>query len=203
MTRVPAGSYADWLRMMRTVIAQGASSDVPCGDCVACCTSQQFIHIEPDESAVLAAIPEAVRFAAPHLPQGHYVMGYDERGHCPMFRDGACSIYEVRPRTCRMYDCRIFAATDVPVDDASRAAINARVQDWEFTFADASDAALHESVLAARDYLLRHAEVLHSAGFRSHAQGLAVASILAATCFQGPALSEADLRDAVIARLTT
>ena len=36
-------------------------------------------------------------------------MGYDERGHCPMLVDGDCSIYEHRPRTCRTYDCRVFA----------------------------------------------------------------------------------------------
>lgn len=202
MSPVAAGVYSEWLQQMRRVIADGASADVPCGTCVACCTSQQFIHIEPDESAALAAIPETLRFAAPHLPRGHFVMGYDEHGHCPMFRDGACSIYEARPRTCRMYDCRIFAGTGVTVEDGARRAIAERVREWEFAFPDELDDAFHGAVLAARDYLLGHPEVLRSAGVPDHAQGLAVAAIRAASCFQGTPLPDADLRAAMLTRLT-
>ena len=101
-----------------------AASDmhVPCGACTACCTSSQFVHIEPDETDTLAHVPAVLRFPAPGLPKGHVVMGYDERGHCPMLVDGACSIYEHRPRTCRTYDCRIFAVTGVEPDQPAIAA---------------------------------------------------------------------------------
>ncbi|HET7720760.1 MAG TPA: YkgJ family cysteine cluster protein, partial [Acidimicrobiales bacterium] len=99
---LPAGRFSTWLVRIGV--------DVPCGTCTACCTSSQFVHIGPDERDTLSRIPKALLFPAPGQPKGHVVMGYDERGHCPMFVDGACSIYEHRPRTCRTYDCRVFPA---------------------------------------------------------------------------------------------
>ena len=88
---------------------------------------------EPDEADALAHVPVALRFPAPGLPKGHVVLPYDERGHCPMLVDGACSIYEHRPRTCRTYDCRIFAVTGVVPDQP---AIATRVLDWQFEVDD-------------------------------------------------------------------
>lgn len=90
---------------------------MPCGDCTACCTSSQFIHIAPDETETLGHIPDELLFDAPGFPAGHVVLGYDENGHCPMLVDGACSIYAHRPRTCRTYDCRIFPATGIDLGD--------------------------------------------------------------------------------------
>src|ERR671913_1128381 len=95
---------------MRAALEGTADADVPCGTCTACCTASQFVHIAPDERDTLAHIPKALLFPAPRLPAGHVLMGYDERGHCPMLRDGACTIYAHRPRTCRTYDCRVFPA---------------------------------------------------------------------------------------------
>ena len=80
-------------------------------------------------------------FPAPGFPPGHVVMGYDDRGHCPMFKDNKCSIYEHRPRTCRTYDCRVFAATDV-VPDAPE--IAARVRRWRFDHQTPEDLQRHE-----------------------------------------------------------
>jgi uncharacterized protein len=77
---VPAGRFSAWLGQI--------GADVPCGTCTACCTSSQFVHIEPDEAETLARIPRALLFPAPGRPKGHVLMGYDERGHCPMFVDG-------------------------------------------------------------------------------------------------------------------
>ena len=34
-----------------------------------------------------------------------------------MLVDGACSIYDARPRTCRSYDCRVVTVTGVDPDD--------------------------------------------------------------------------------------
>jgi len=126
---LPAGDFATWVVGMQAAIRGERESDVPCNGCTACCTSSQFVHIGPDEHDTLAHVPAEVRFPAPGLPKGHFVMGYDERGHCPMLIDGDCSIYDHRPRTCRMYDCRIFAVTGVEPDQP---AIAARVRDWQF-----------------------------------------------------------------------
>ena len=60
---------------------------MPCGTCTACCTSSQFVHIGPDEVDTLAHIPAELLFPAPRMPKGHVLLGYDERGHCPMLID--------------------------------------------------------------------------------------------------------------------
>jgi Fe-S-cluster containining protein len=126
-----AGRFAEWLEELQ----RGDEMDVPCDGCTACCTSAQFVHVEPDETETLARIPKELRFAAPGLPKGHVVLGYDEHGCCPMLIDGMCSIYEHRPRTCRTYDCRVFAATGVE-PDPSQPAIAARVREWQFEIDD-------------------------------------------------------------------
>jgi hypothetical protein len=121
------------------------------------------VHIGPDEVATLAHIPAALQFPAPRLPAGHVVLGYDERGHCPMLVDGACSIYDDRPRTCRTYDCRIFPASGVDLDDPEKAAIAERVRQWRFEFPDAVDRAEHAAIVAAARFVREHADLLPAA----------------------------------------
>jgi uncharacterized protein len=133
---LPAGDFASWLTAMQSALRGETDADVPCGDCSACCTASQFVAIGPDETDTLAHIPKDVLFPAPRRPKGHFVLPYDERGHCPMLVDGRCSIYEHRPRTCRTYDCRIFTATGLEVDAESdtKVEIAARTRQWRFTF---------------------------------------------------------------------
>lgn len=148
-----AGEFSAWLAQMRIALRGEGGSDVPCNGCTACCTSSQFVHIEPDETDTLAHIPEELLSPAPLLPKGHVVLGYDERGHCPMLVDNRCSIYEHRPRTCRSYDCRVFAAAGVDVDDEDAEAIAERARRWRFAFPTADDRADDEAVRAAARFL--------------------------------------------------
>ncbi len=148
-TPVDAGRFSVWLEAIRGIIRRGGTSDVPCGTCTACCTSSQFIHIAPDELDTIAAIPTDLLFPAPRRPVGHLLMGYDEDGHCPMLTDGACTIYEHRPRTCRTYDCRVFAASGLELDDPTKSAINDRVARWRFRLVDRSDRAKLDAVRSA------------------------------------------------------
>ncbi|MFI5042361.1 MAG: YkgJ family cysteine cluster protein, partial [Acidimicrobiales bacterium] len=99
-----AGDFSSWVAEIRVALRGERGSEVPCGGCTACCTSSQFVHIAPDETDTLSHIPAELLFRAPLLPPGHVVLGYDERGRCPMLVDARCSIYEHRPRTCRTYD---------------------------------------------------------------------------------------------------
>ena len=140
-----AGEFASWLTDMRAALRGERHAEVPCDGCTACCTSSQFVHIAPEETDTLAHIPKDLVFPAPGLPQGHVVLGYDERGHCPMLVDDHCSIYAHRPRTCRTYDCRIFPATgiDVADGDASKVRIAQRARRWRFTYSNASDRDAH------------------------------------------------------------
>lgn len=132
--RIPAGEFTEWLAGMQSALRGEADSDVPCGTCIACCTSSQFIHIEPDETQTLARIPAELLVPAPGQPPGHVLMGYVDDGACPMLVDGACSIYEDRPRTCRVYDCRLFAALGRVNEDTPL--IAGRIRQWEFEYAD-------------------------------------------------------------------
>jgi hypothetical protein len=148
---IPAGNFSKWLAGMEAALRGECDAEVPCNGCTACCTASQFVHVAPDETDTLAHIPPALLFPAPGLPRGNVVLGYDEHGRCPMLIDGRCSIYEHRPRTCRTYDCRVFAATgiDVDLDDATKVEIGRRVRRWQFDFADDADRASRDAVLAA------------------------------------------------------
>jgi Fe-S-cluster containining protein len=141
---VDAGRFSKWLDDLDAALRGEADAVVPCGACSACCTSSQFVHNAPDETDTLAHVPSALCFPAPGHPKGHVVLGYDEHGRCPMLIDGACSIYEHRPRTCRTYDCRVFAATGIT--PAGQPAIAARVARWRF---DVDDEARWDTVHTA------------------------------------------------------
>jgi uncharacterized protein len=148
---LPAGEFSSWLSAMQAALRGEAAADVPCDGCTACCTASQFVHIEPDETDTLAHIPAELLFPAPGRPRGHVLLGYDEEGHCPMLADGRCSIYEHRPRTCRSYDCRVFAAAglDVDAEDPRKEAIAHRAKRWRFSFPTDDDRRLHAAVRTA------------------------------------------------------
>ena len=155
---LPAGELSVWLRAMQAALRGERASEVPCGACTACCTSSQFVHIEPDEIETLARIPPALLFPAPRLP-GHRLLGYDEHGHCPMLVEDGCSIYDHRPRTCRTYDCRVFAAAGVEVDEGDMARIGRRARRWRFEARSATSKAEQEAVRAAAAFLAHHPSV--------------------------------------------
>ena len=140
---LPAGDFGTWLADTRAARRGERDAAVPCHGCVACCTSSQFVHIGPEEHDTLAHVPAELLVPAPGLPPGHVVLGYDERGHCPMLVDGQCSIYDHRPKTCRTYDCRVFAATGIEPD---KPLIAERVRRWRFAFPTAKDRADFEAV---------------------------------------------------------
>jgi hypothetical protein len=153
-----AGDFSDWLAQMQEALRTGGESDVPCDGCTACCRSSQFVHVEPDETDTLAHIPGELQFPAPGRP-GHVVLGYDERGHCPMLTDGGCSIYEHRPRACRTYDCRVLAAAGL--DDETKPLITDRVHRWRFGYPAGDDRARHDAVRAAARSLDEQPDAAH------------------------------------------
>ena len=182
---LPAGDFASWLRDVLDARA-GGGTDVPCGGCTGCCTSSYFIHIGPDESETLRRIPRRLLFPAPGLPPGHVVLGYDERGHCPMLVDGACSIYVHRPRTCRQYDCRVFPAAGI--DDpggADKDAITRQIRRWRFDYPTQHDRDAHAAVRAAAAFLHSHADAFPAGIVPSNPTQLAVLAIDVHALFLG------------------
>jgi Fe-S-cluster containining protein len=150
-----AGAFAAWLTSTRAAVAGRRDAEVPCDGCTACCASSQFVLVGPDETEALAHIPAELLVAAPGAPAGHVVLGYDEHGRCPMLGDAGCTIYEHRPRTCRTYDCRVFAAADVdPGVDPTKQAIAERARRWRFSHPTPADQAAHGAVRRAARQLV-------------------------------------------------
>jgi Fe-S-cluster containining protein len=179
-----AGSFADWLVGMQRALRGESGSDVPCDGCTACCTSSQFVHIEPDETETLARIPVEVLFPAPRLSRGNVVLGYDENGHCPMLIDNKCSIYEHRPRTCRTYDCRVFRAAGVEIDDEAQVDIARRARRWRFDFPAEADQLQHDAVRAAATFVREHEDLLPEGAAPANATQHAVLAIRMHAAFQ-------------------
>ncbi len=145
---------------MEAALQSPVGIDVPCGDCVGCCSSSQFVHIGPDETDALAHIPGELLFPAPRMERGHVLMGYDEHGRCPMLRESGCSIYEHRPRTCRTYDCRVFTAAELDPLDDGKPLIAQRVDRWVFDLDDEEAVALQRAVAAAAEFVRSHVDEL-------------------------------------------
>ena len=151
---LPAGGFSAWLRRTRIALVDESGADVACGECIACCTTSHFVHVRPDETDALAHIPRELLFAAPGLPPGNVLLGYDKNGRCPMVTGDGCSIYEHRPLTCRNYDCRVFAAAGIAADQQ---AITQRTRRWKFAYPAQDDRDRHASVRAAAAFLQAHA----------------------------------------------
>jgi hypothetical protein len=165
-----AGRFSTWLDGFAAALDGTGDADVPCDGCTACCESRQFVLVAPDEVDTLAHIPAELLFPAPGMPPGHRVMGYDQRGRCPMLGRGGCTIYEHRPRTCRTYDCRVFAAAGVDAD-SDQVLLAERVRRWRFDHRSVDDRRLHDAVQSA-------ASALAAEGFRSpRVTGLAVRAV--------------------------
>jgi hypothetical protein len=142
-----------WLGEIGRALASGEASEVPCGACTACCSAAQFVHVGPDEVASLASIPEELLFPAPGLPYGHQLLGYDEQGRCPPLGDAGCTIYQTRPRACRVYDCRVFTATGVLPDEPPKAKIAQRARSWRFAVTTPAERAQWAALHRAADFV--------------------------------------------------
>ena len=162
LATIDAGDFRSWLNGTKATQVDGADADVPCGDCNGCCKSFYFIHVTPNDTAALAAIPEELLFAAPGAPPGHLVMGYTDQGHCPMLVEDRCSIYSARPQTCRAYDCRIFSAAGMQPGETDKALVSERTARWEFRYTSAADQATQQAIERAATWLTAEREAQDS-----------------------------------------
>lgn len=174
---LPAGGFSSWLRQTRGAQMERGSASVPCGECIACCTSSYFIHIGPGESETLSRIPRELLFPAPGLPKGHVLLGYDEKGRCPMLVDGKCSIYDHRPQTCRSYDCRVFPAAGIEAGESGKELINLQIRRWTFSYPAESDRKEHLAVQAAATFLREHADCFPNGFVPSNPAQLAILAV--------------------------
>lgn len=198
-TTHPAGGFSTWLRGMRRALAGGPGMDVACGDCVGCCTSSYLVKVRPHEHETLRLIPREQLAPAPGARNGSLVMGYDERGHCPMYRAPGCSIYAQRPETCRTFDCRIFTASGLPAGGDDKSVINARVASWRFEYPSATDLDEQRAVTAAANYLRQHPVRFPSGRVPSRPSEVAVLAVKTYTVFLQPPRTDAEITAAIVA----
>jgi len=144
-----------------------------------------FIHIAPEELETIRRIPKALLFPAPGLPKGHVLMGYDDKGQCPMLFDSQCSIYEHRPQTCRDYDCRVFAATGIRVDVHSQPEIAERVGRWRFTYPTEESCAEQATLLKAAAFLQSNRNLFPDGSLPSQPGPLAAIAVRVFRLFAG------------------
>jgi Fe-S-cluster containining protein len=205
---VPAGNFFEWLRSTEASLqAKTGGADVPCGACTACCRSSMFVHIGPEEKQTIGRIPRALLFPAPGWPEGHLLMGYDDQGRCPMLAGDRCSIYEDRPRICREYDCRVFAATGIRVDPQTQADIARRVQEWVFDYENEASRQEHARLEAAAVFLEKNRGLFPPGSLPDQPGQLAALAIRIHTMFagmvsqSGTAPPSSDIVHAIIAQL--
>jgi Fe-S-cluster containining protein len=136
-----------------------------------------FIHIKPEETQTIQRIPRALLFPAPGLPKGHVLMGYSDKGHCPMLIDNKCSIYDYRPQTCRDYDCRVFTATGVPVDPRTQPEIAYRVNEWVFSYGTEESREEHSTLQKAAAFLLENRDLFPQGSLPSQPSQLAAVAV--------------------------
>ncbi len=173
---LPAGIFSHWLTHTIEALKSNDGLDVPCGDCIGCCSSSYFIHIRPEEKKVLELINKDLLFPAPGLPQGHVVMGFDENSKCPMLVNRKCSIYEHRPITCRTYDCRVFTAAGITKCEDKKI-ITQRIQRWKFSFPTESDKTQHTAIKIARLFLLDNIKSFPKGSIPGNSTQLAILAI--------------------------
>lgn len=192
---LPAGRFSEWLATTQQALSEGDAVDVPCDTCTACCQSRYFVHIGPDETETLQAIPAELLVPAPRQREGHMMLGYDESGTCPMLENGRCTIYTQRPRTCRQYDCRVFAAAGLQAGGDDKAAVNEQVHRWRFDEINSDDVEQRLAVASAARYLMENQQSLPGGSGLANPIQLALSAIKIHHLF----LPEVAIRDQALA----
>ncbi len=173
--------------------------DVPCGDCVGCCTSSYSILLRPHDAA-LDVVPVKFLSSVAGMAYPHAKMNPLENGHCPMFQDGKCSIYAQRPQTCVDYDCRVFAAAGIQTGD-NRPVINQRIRQWRFTYESETDRKAHAAVRSAAAFVSEHGAVFPADWLPNNPSGVAVLAVKVYALFLNvdqSATSDADMAAAIV-----
>jgi len=171
---INAGNFGTWLTKARAALRGDGGMDVPCGDCVGCCTSGYSIFLRPQDKAI-DIVPAKFLSSVKGLAYPHAKMNPLANGHCPMFSEGKCSIYASRPQTCLDYDCRVFAAAGI--DAGERPVINKRVKEWRFDYATEDELRAHSAVQQAAQFIANYAERFPDSWKTSTSSAVAVLAV--------------------------
>lgn len=140
-----AGEFGSWLSAFQASLRDGNPADVPCDGCTACCRSGKLIPVEADEVDTLAHIAASDLVSLPGDPTRRFLR-HEESGNCSQLTPEGCSVYAHRPQACRVYDCRIFAATGLRADSPL---IAEQAERWQFSYASPNSRERHTAVRMA------------------------------------------------------
>lgn len=190
---IDAGSFGTWLIEVREALRTNKGMNVPCGDCVGCCSSGYSILVRPHDAA-LEIIPARLLSSVTGLTYPHAKMNPNENGHCPMLENGKCSIYASRPQTCLDYDCRVFTAAGI--EAGPRPIINQRIKAWRFTYVPA-DRKAQNAIQTAAAFIAQHVDLFPSHWNITSPSAIAVLAIKVYELFTAENLSELNAEEAV------
>lgn len=191
---LPAGEFGAWLHGIRAALRDDLDTEVACGTCVGCCVSRYHVTLRPGDAAARARVPAEFVVDSPSLPPGHALIRPRADGRCPMLRDNACTIYAMRPRTCRTYDCRVLAAAGIRAGGADKAVIDERVRRWRFAYADDDARRAHAAVRAAAQFIRNDATSFPPGRAPTRPNDVAVSALQCYELFLGAPVPES--RDA-------
>jgi hypothetical protein len=192
-----AGPFSAWLRAMRAALAGSSGMDVACGDCVGCCTSSYFIKVRAHETGAIERIGADNLRPVPGSSNGNLLMGFDAQGHCFMFANGGCSIYQDRPETCRTYDCRVFTAAGMNAGP-DKSVINERIASWKFDYPTPRDHLEHRAVTAAANFLRQHPVRFPGGRVPSRPSEIAVLAVKSYEVFLDTPATDAEISVAIV-----
>jgi len=192
-----AGPFSEWLHAMRAALAGSSGMDVACGDCVGCCTSSYFIKVRAHETAAIGHIGADNLRPVPAAGNGDLLMGFDAQGHCFMFANGGCSIYQHRPETCRTYDCRVFTAAGMNAGP-DKSVINGRIASWQFDYPSSHDSQEHRAVTAAANFIRQHPIRFPGGRVPSRPSEIAVLAVKSYKVFMDKPGSDAEISAAIV-----
>ena len=173
---IDAGDFGTWLQQIQAVLRGGTEgTDVPCGDCVGCCSSHWPVALRAEDEALVPLVPASLLLEPEDAPEGLRYMGYREDGTCPMLVKRQCRVYAQRPQTCRDFDCRIFTAAGIASAGADKPLINERLSVWHFSYASAEDLAVHQAIQATAAFL--QGEAREVPGFHFPVAPIAIAGL--------------------------
>lgn len=182
---------------MRAALAGSSGMDVACGDCRGCCTSSYFIKVRAHETATIARIGADKLRPVPGSTNGNLLMGFDAQGHCFMFANGGCSIYQHRPETCRTYDCRVYAAAGMNAGP-DKSVINERIASWQFEYPSPLDRDEHRAVTAAANFIRQHPVRFPGGHVPSRPSEIAVLAVKSYEVFLDQPATDAEISTAIV-----